>query len=146
MRAGFIVGVAVVLTLLPFELKPAQAQSPGGAFDRLSPGNQRIARSLFDAQRRDLPPQRRLSLDQISAKKGSEGWGNVFKDMKSQGLVTEKNLGQIVDRPRVVAKAPNVPNVPNTPNVPNVPRAEHVAPPSPGGGPVPGGGGHGRGK
>ena len=77
---------------------PVLAQVPGGAFERLSPGNQKIARSLYDAQRRDLPVGRRLTLDQIGAKKGTEGWGNVFKDMKSQGLVTQKNLGQVISR------------------------------------------------
>ena len=71
---------------------------PGGAFERLAPGEQKIARSLFAAQRRDVPPGSRLTLDQIAAKKSGEGWGGVFKDMKSQGLVTAKNLGQVVSK------------------------------------------------
>jgi hypothetical protein len=78
-----------------------------GAFDRLSPGNQRIARALFEAQPQpqpDLPgttppAPRPLTLDEIADKKlAGEGWGNVFKDMKAQGLVEEKNLGQVVSR------------------------------------------------
>jgi hypothetical protein len=72
------------------------AQTPRGAFERLAPGDQRIARSLFEAQRRDLPPGGRLTLDHIAAKKGSEGWSLVFREMKAQGLVNAKNLEQVV--------------------------------------------------
>ena len=74
------------------------AQTPGGAFEQMSPGNQKIARSLFEAQRTQLPPGTRpLTLDQISARKQSgQGWGRVFDGMKSQGLVDAKNLGQTV--------------------------------------------------
>jgi hypothetical protein len=69
-----------------------------GAFARLSPGNQKIARGLFEAQSRSgsgaLP---RRSLDDIAAMKQSGGgWGGVFRDMKQQGLVHERNLGQVV--------------------------------------------------
>lgn len=74
----------------------APAQTSRGAFERLAPGDQRIARSLFEAQRRDLPPGGRLTLDHIAAKKGSEGWSLVFREMKAQGLVTAKNLDQVV--------------------------------------------------
>ena len=28
--------------------------------------------------------------------KRHEGWGEVFKDMKAKGLLTQKNLGQVV--------------------------------------------------
>src|SRR5205085_7847563 len=95
MRAPLtMVTIALSLTLAV----TASAQMPGGAFDRLAPGDQKIARALYDAQRRDLMPGSRLTLDQIAVKKGSEGWGNVFKDMKSQGLVTAKTLGHVVSR------------------------------------------------
>jgi len=95
MRAPLtMVTIALSLTLTV----TAAAQMPGGAFDRLVPGDQKLARALHDAQRRDLMPGSRLTLDQIAMKKGSEGWGNVFKDMKSQGLVTAKTLGHVVNR------------------------------------------------
>jgi hypothetical protein len=66
-----------------------------GAFQNLSPGGQKIAQSLFDSQH---PPTgtKALTLDQIAALKGKEGWGRVFKEMKSDGLVQAKNLGQVV--------------------------------------------------
>jgi len=100
MRAQCAIRLLAALAMVGAWVTSAPAQAPGGAFDRLAPGEQRIARSLFDAQRRDLQPGRRLTLDQIAAKKGGEGWGVVFKDMKSQGLVNAKNLGQVVERGR----------------------------------------------
>jgi hypothetical protein len=65
---------------------------------QLSPGDQKIARALFEAQGKGTsnsgtPP---LTVDQIAAMKSSQGWGQVFKDMKSKGLLTQKNLGQVV--------------------------------------------------
>src|SRR5437868_2468828 len=69
--------------------------SSTGAFDKLSPGGQKIAQSLYNSQN---PPTgtKAMTLDQIAAMKGKEGWGRVFKDMKSDGLVQAKNLGQVV--------------------------------------------------
>ena len=71
-----------------------------GAFDKLSPGNQKIAQALFDAQKASgAPPRSRLSLDDIAAMKlNGQGWGNVFKELKAKGLVAEKNLGQVVSK------------------------------------------------
>jgi len=69
-----------------------------GAFDELSPGNQKAVRALFEAQRSDPPPgTRRLTLDEIAARKqNGQGWGRIFGDMKSRGLVDAKNFGQVV--------------------------------------------------
>jgi len=69
-----------------------------GAFDDLSPGNQKGAQALFEAQRTDPPPgTRRLTLDEIAARKQSgQGWGRIFDDMKSSGLVDARNFGQTV--------------------------------------------------
>lgn len=66
-----------------------------GAFQNLSPGGQRIAQSLFNSQHPPTGTQA-LSLDQIATMKGREGWGRVFKEMKAEGLVQAKNLGQVV--------------------------------------------------
>jgi hypothetical protein len=66
-----------------------------GAFQNLSPGGQRIAQSLFNSQHPPSGTQPR-TLDQIAAMKGREGWGRVFKEMKADGLVQAKNLGQVV--------------------------------------------------
>lgn len=70
-----------------------------GAFAKLSPGNQKIARSLMNAQ--TLPADdgtQPWDLDQIAAAKGQTGWGNVFKQMHSEGLIDARNLGQVVSR------------------------------------------------
>jgi len=75
--------------------------APGGAFESLSPGNQKIALAVFDSELRADPTTatKVLSLDEIAAmKQGGKGWGKVFKEMQSQGLVQDKNLGQAVSR------------------------------------------------
>lgn len=99
MRARLLLVMAMVLAFLEVFAGLASAQVPNGPFERLSPGNQRIARALHEAQRRDLPAgARRLSVDEIAAKRGEQGWNGVFREMKSLGLVNEKNLTGIVDR------------------------------------------------
>jgi hypothetical protein len=76
-----------------------------GAFDRLSRGDQKIARALFEAQSARGPG--RLGRDQIAAPRGSgEAWGEVFRMMKAQGLVADKNLGQAGSRFNEVHRAP----------------------------------------
>ncbi|HEV8586943.1 MAG TPA: hypothetical protein VGT02_18435 [Methylomirabilota bacterium] len=98
MRTSRILLVALV-TLGAFTAS-ALAQTPGGAFSKLSAGQQKIVQALFEAQTRSTAPNAAtpLTLDQIAAMKkpGHEGWGEVFKDMKKQGLVTQKNLGEVV--------------------------------------------------
>jgi hypothetical protein len=81
-------------------------------FASLSPGNQRIARALFEAQKpadaggastaagggaAASLESAAWSLDRIAAaKRDGQGWGNVFKEMKAQRLIEAKNLGQVV--------------------------------------------------
>jgi hypothetical protein len=85
----------------------AQVPSAAGAFERMTPGNQKVARALFDAQAANSTPappgsssaRRALTLDEIAAQKqGNQGWGQVFQAMRSQGLVQETTLGQVVTR------------------------------------------------
>jgi hypothetical protein len=77
---------------------PAATASNEGAFDNLSPGNQKIARALFEAQQSGAA-SKPLAMDRIAAMKQSgKGWGEVFREMKAQGLVQEKNLGQVVSK------------------------------------------------
>jgi hypothetical protein len=87
---------------------PTDAQTPGlvnGAYERMSAGNQKIARALFDAQAAAVAPaptgsnSKALTLDEIAAQKqNGTAWGQVFSAMKARGLLLEKNLGQIVNR------------------------------------------------
>jgi hypothetical protein len=74
----------------------ASSATTTGAFQSLSPGDQKIANALFAAQPRTTTGPARLSRDQIAALKGSEGWGQVFSQMKTDGLLQAKNLGQVV--------------------------------------------------
>jgi hypothetical protein len=75
----------------------ALAQSPSGAFSKLSPGQQKIARALYEAQIQGPNAPPRLTLDEIAMKRQTRiGWGEVFKDMKAAGQVSDKSLGQVV--------------------------------------------------
>lgn len=67
-----------------------------GSFDQLSAGNQLIARSLMDAQAAPANGGEIWTLDQIAAAKTDTGWGNVFAQMQGAGLISAKNLGQVV--------------------------------------------------
>ena len=98
--AVLALGVAASAALAQSKPRTSSTSTPptAGAFDKLSPGNQTVASALFQAQNTETtPPVTPLTLDQIATKKQSgQGWGQVFKDMKAQGLVQEKNLGQVV--------------------------------------------------
>ena len=108
-------GIACGLLAIALAAGVAPAETTGtttstaGAFDRLSPGNQQIARALFQSQTTSSGTSASptgtttqvtpLTLNQIAAMKQSgQGWGEIFKSMKAQGLVREKNLGQVVSK------------------------------------------------
>jgi len=82
-----------------------------GSFSKLSPGNQKIATALFDAQTvttgmvgsETTPMSETAStgnwtLDQIAAAKQHTGWGRLLRDMQDAGVIPKdvKNLGQLV--------------------------------------------------
>ncbi len=70
--------------------------SLSGLYNQLSPGNQKIAVALFGAQQTSAATAS-WSIDDIAlAKRQGTGWGNVFRQMKEDGLVVEKSLGQII--------------------------------------------------
>jgi hypothetical protein len=83
-----VLGAVLALTL-------AQA-SAWAETNQLSAKDQKIAQALFEAQGKSTGGTPPLTLDQIVAMKSHTGWGQVFKDMKSKGLLTQKNLGQAV--------------------------------------------------
>lgn len=86
-------GIALLL------VDPGWAQSTTTStttFDSLSPGNQKIANALFSAQNTTGTTLTPLTKNQIAGLKGTEGWGRVFKQMKADGLIQAKNLGQVV--------------------------------------------------
>ncbi len=90
---------AMAQTPAPPQTTASAPSSNQGAFDKLSPGNQKIVQALFDAEQNNATSTttKPLSRDDIAAmKQDGKGWGEVFKKMKAQGLVQEKNLGQVV--------------------------------------------------
>jgi hypothetical protein len=87
-----LIGLLMAMEML-LPVAPAFAQAPNGSFSRLSPGNQRIAQALFEAQHGTRP----LTLDQVAARRGrGQGWGDVFRTMRTEGRVEAPNLGQVM--------------------------------------------------
>jgi len=100
--------IPVLVTLLVSPAIQAQMSTVSGTeetetnatvstFEELSPGNQKIARALMDAQQ--LPENgsgQILTLDQIATAGSEMGWGKVFLQMQSEGRITARNLGQVV--------------------------------------------------
>jgi hypothetical protein len=116
--------VAAILLLFGVATADAQIAPPppvSGAYQKLSPGNQKVARALFEAQTVPMTPKTKtgnktaepetasaapsgngpkpLTLDQIAAmKQQGAGWEHVFRQMRAQGLVTDKSIGQLMTR------------------------------------------------
>ena len=126
--------VAAILLLFGAATADAQIAPPpnaAGAYQKLSPGNQKVARALFEAQNTSPTPTttkpgsktpapassaaagsangpKPLTLDQIAAMKQSgTGWEQVFRQMRVQGLVTDKNIGQVVTRYNQSSRPPS---------------------------------------
>jgi hypothetical protein len=94
------------------------SSSAQGAFDKLSPGGQKIARVLCDAQTGGCPSTQSstqstpssaqttssstlpvaLTRDQIAAMKQHMGWWRIFRQMQTDGQIPSRvrNLGQLV--------------------------------------------------
>jgi hypothetical protein len=67
-------------------------------FTQLSPGNRRTATALFEAQKLG-PTVQRLTLDDIARERRSgKSWGEIFRAMKSQGLIQAESLSQVLGR------------------------------------------------
>jgi hypothetical protein len=67
-------------------------------FTQLSPGNRRTATALFEAQKPG-PSVQRLTLDDIARERRSgKSWGEIFRSMKSQGLIQAESLSQVLGR------------------------------------------------
>jgi hypothetical protein len=118
----------VAALLLLFGVATADAQmtppaAPAGAYQKLAPGHQKVARALFEAQTVPMtttttkagskpavaasstssaasgPAPKPLTLDQIAAmKQQGSGWEHVFRQMRAQGLLTEKTIAQVMTR------------------------------------------------
>jgi hypothetical protein len=99
-----------VLMLVAATGRAAEAQSeptqpevvstpPASAFASLSQGNKRIATALFEAQNTASIGATPMTLEQIAQEhRSGRKWGDVFRDMKSQGLIQAETLGQVLGR------------------------------------------------
>jgi len=109
-NASALAGLLLLFGATSASPASAQTATVDGAYARLSPGNAKVARALFEAQVNNTTPApataaptsagaaKALTMDQIAAMKNGQGWGQVFQSMKALGLVAEKNLGQVVNR------------------------------------------------
>jgi hypothetical protein len=115
------------------QITPPSTTAAAGAYQRLNPGNQKVARALFEAQKApstitttsgsgrtttESPSTatvaaagaapKPLTLDQIAAmKQNGSGWEHVFKTMRAQGLIAERSIAQVVTRHNQVSRAPS---------------------------------------
>jgi hypothetical protein len=100
---GILVLVAALGTSAEAQSKPNPepevASIPStSAFASLSAGNKRIATALFEAQR-TAGGATSMTLEQIAQqRRDGRKWGDVFQDMKSQGLIEAETLGQVLGR------------------------------------------------
>lgn len=106
----------------------AAESSPDGAFAALSPGNQKVAQALHDAQ---IPPPvpapnvragsrpaaRTMTLDDIAAKRRACGdWTCVLRSMRARKLIEAKTINEVLARqPRPIPLARQAPAVSDAP-------------------------------
>jgi hypothetical protein len=106
-----VVSVLTIFATAGVEAQKRVAPNPSSAYDRLSLGNQKVASALYQAQTPIVGTTARpLSLEQIAAKRrNGQEWGQIFRELKTQGLVHERTLGQVVARYlRTTDAAPSV--------------------------------------
>jgi hypothetical protein len=79
-------------TVTPPAVEPPPSAVPG-AFAVLSPGGRTIVDALYHAQTGPV----RWSRNQIAtAKLSGEGWGQVFHEMREDGLIHAKSLDRVI--------------------------------------------------
>jgi hypothetical protein len=97
MKRSTLVSLTLLLVLQVGGASAQPAASVGSPYTHLSPGNQKMARALHEAQPAAPAGTRRLTLEDIAAQKQhGTGWNQVFRAMKSQGLIAEKTLAEVV--------------------------------------------------
>ena len=62
------------------------------------PSDSQIAHALFDAQSAPSLPSRKSFDEILFMGQHASGWTQVFKQMKSEGLLEEQTLGHVVAR------------------------------------------------
>jgi hypothetical protein len=102
MRQILIVSTIALALLAGVPVAAQDAPPPPaneGTFDALSVGNQKVVSSIYESQlgsANDQAGGTLLTRDDIAAMKADGGWGNTYKQLYDQGLVTHRNLGQAI--------------------------------------------------
>ena len=80
--------------------QPEVVSTPAaGNFASLSQGNKRIATALFEAQNTTASGATPMTLEQIAQEhRSGRKWGDVFRDMTSQGMIQAETLGHVLGR------------------------------------------------
>ena len=83
------------------ELRPSPISTTATTtrgLDGLSPGNRLIAQALYSAQKSTtITGLKPWSLEHVAlARAGGRNWGDVFQEMKKDGLLEAETLGQVV--------------------------------------------------
>ena len=101
---GVVMLVAATGTAARAQSKPVThpevvSTPAAGAYASLSQGNKRIATALFEAQNTTASGTTPMTLEQIAQEhRSGRKWGDVFRDMKTQGLIQAETLGQVLGR------------------------------------------------
>jgi hypothetical protein len=99
MRRSILTTLTLVLALHA-GAAAAQMAAPAAetAYGALSPGNQRMARALYEAQLSSPDvSSHRLTLEQIAAQKQRDtDWLDVFRSMREKGLIEETTLAAVI--------------------------------------------------
>ena len=96
---GVLMLVAATGTAAHAQSKPVVSTPAAGAYASLSQGNKRIATALFEAQNTTASGATPMTLEQIAHERRSgRKWGDVFQEMKAQGLIQAETLGQVLGR------------------------------------------------
>ena len=119
-EASHVAALLLLFGVTSADAQMAQPPAPAGAYQKLSPGHQKVARALFEAQTVPMSTSPKygskpapapapstasangpkpLTLDQIAAmKQHGSGWEHVFKQMRAQGLLADKSMSQVMTR------------------------------------------------
>jgi hypothetical protein len=88
----------IELRTSPVSTGPATAPTTARILEGLSPGNRLIAQALYSAQKSVSASGRQpWTLERVAlARAGGRNWGDVFQQMKKEGVLEAETLGQVV--------------------------------------------------
>lgn len=90
---------ALAGTLSAQTISTTTSTGNAGAYDALPEGNRKIVSAIYESQfgsPNDTAGGTLLTRDDIAAMRQGTGWGNAYRQLYEQGLVSERNLGQAI--------------------------------------------------